>query len=210
MLKLPKPSDNRFEPAPAGNHAARCIRIIDFGTQPRTYMGQPKPPERQISITFELVTEMMSDGRPFVISTGGLSFSMHEKAKLRKLLESWRGVPFADADFDTFDIRNLLGKPAMVNVIHVTGQDGSEYARIDMVARVPKGFTVPNNVNEPFALLLTREDFDETHMEKIGQKATEKIMSSPEWAELHRPANGHSANGQYHDADAAYADEIPF
>src|SRR5271168_3727728 len=96
---LPKPSDNgNFELTPAGTFLALCYRFIDRGTQISEFMGEKKT-RREVMISWELVGEVMSDGRPFSASKT-YTLSMHEKATLRKDLEAWRGKAFVDADFE--------------------------------------------------------------------------------------------------------------
>src|SRR6185295_11438565 len=107
-MQIPRPNETEFELAPAGTHMAVCYRVIDLGTQSGTYMGKPKS-QHKILVSWELPDEKMKDGRPFTIGQR-YTWSMSEKATLRKHLEAWRGVPFTDADFgvDGFDVKNII------------------------------------------------------------------------------------------------------
>ena len=63
-------SDNGggFTPAPEGTHVARCVRLIDLGTQHGEYLGQATV-RNQVMVMWELPnTKMPSDGLPFLIS----------------------------------------------------------------------------------------------------------------------------------------------
>jgi hypothetical protein len=61
---------------------------------------------------------------------------------MRKDLESWRGRPFTQAELEQFDLEVLLSVGAMVNVIHNV-KDGSTYANVAAVMKMPKGMSAP-------------------------------------------------------------------
>src|SRR5262245_51935946 len=111
----PKPTGGDFTPPPAGTHAAICYRLVDLGTQMGEYKGQPKE-QHKIVVSWELVDENMDDGKPFSIHQR-YTFSLHEKAKLRADLESWRGRTFTEEELNAFDLENLLGKPCLVSIV---------------------------------------------------------------------------------------------
>ena len=136
MTKIPQPGAD-FKPAPAGNWPAVCYRLIDLGTQETEYEGK-KGKAHQISIWWELHDEetMTDEGKPMLIFKT-FTFSMSEKANLRKVLESWRGKAFTAEDFGNFDMRNLLGVPCLVNVAHKDGRNGT-YSYVAGVGKLPK------------------------------------------------------------------------
>ena len=111
-----------FEQAPIGVHPARCISVIDLGTQENKMYDKW---ERKIFITWELPTKMVSykdkeDNevtKPFVIGRF-YTLSLGEKAHLRHHLESWRGKQFSMDELAGFDILALLGKACQVQVMH--------------------------------------------------------------------------------------------
>jgi hypothetical protein len=67
--------------------------------------------------------------KPMVVSIEQTR-SLGEKASLRKLLEQWRGQTFTAAELKAFSLKNLLGKPAMLTLIHKTSQAGRQYCAI--------------------------------------------------------------------------------
>src|ERR1043165_7214119 len=100
-------SDNgntSFEQPPSGSHAARCIAIIDLGTQRSTYEGEAQI-KRQVIVRWELPTELMTtgdfQGKPFTVSKF-YTASLHEKSGLRKDLASWRGRDFTPEELKGF------------------------------------------------------------------------------------------------------------
>jgi hypothetical protein len=173
-----KPQSN-YTPPPAGMHVARCYRLIDLGTQPKSFQGQSKGEARKIMASWELLgDERMDDGKPFTISKSWF-LSMHEKATLRKDLESWRGRPFTAEEEHSFDVSKLLGAYCLINVIQEQGQDGNTYTKIGAITPMLKGMPKPEPVNDA-----TVFDADEPDMEmfsKFSDKMKETIQNSREW-----------------------------
>ena len=90
-MKLPKNDSKVYQIVPAGNHLAVCFSVVDLGTQEIEYQGEIKR-QHKIRISWELVDELMEDGRPFVVSQK-YTLSSFEKATLMQHLNSWRGRP---------------------------------------------------------------------------------------------------------------------
>ena len=182
-------SDNGggFTPAPEGTHVARCIRLIDLGTQHGEYLGQASV-RNQVMVIWELPnTKMPSDGLPFTIS-GFYTNSLNEKANLRKSLESWRGRKFTADELKKFDLESVLGKTCMLQVIH--NENGR--AKIQSIMALPAGTVVPKQVNPSQAFWIegaTQELFDNL---SDGIKAI--IEKSDEWqARKKKPATAPAA-----------------
>jgi hypothetical protein len=206
MTKIPRPGAD-FKPAPAGNWPAVCSRIVDMGTQPTNYKGKAGT-AHQVLITWELhgdeTTE--NDGSP-MIAQRAYTWSMSPKANLRKMLESWRGKAFEESDFDTFDIAKLLGAPCLINLTHSTS-DGTTYANITTVAKLPKGMAAPTLSNGKVCVWLKSDLFDKAAFSDLSDKLQDKIKASPEYQELmgtdDEPGLGFNDNGPEDD------DEVPF
>lgn len=173
-----KPQSN-YTPPPAGMHIARCYRLIDLGTQPKSFQGQAKGEARKIMASWELLGEdRMEDGKPYTISKSWF-LSMHEKASLRKDLESWRGKPFNREEEASFDVSKLLGAYCLINVIQEQGQDGNTYTKIGAITPLLKGMPKPDAVNKNVIF-----DADEPDMELFGtfsDKMKETIQACREW-----------------------------
>lgn len=189
-------SDRKYENAPAGAHAARCFRVIDLGTQTFTVVGETKQ-AHQCLITWEL-GKTMEDGKPFTINEK-YTVSLHEKAKMRSVLESWRGKKFTEAERKGFDLKNILGKVCFLNIVH-TSRNGKEYANVASVMPVPDGIASPAPVNE--LLYYSINEHDSATFEKVPKFYREMIMKSPEYQMLSmQPANA---------GDVDHDDDIPF
>lgn len=185
-MHLPKPSENGdFVPPPSGTFPAVCTRFIDIGTQQTTYQGQTKH-QRKIVLTWELMDNdnKMEDGRPFTISSR-YTWSMHEKSTLRKLLENWRGKKFQESDFGEggFDIKNIVGKPCFVTVVHNDKGDKT-YANVGGVVSIPKNYEVGKPANDLVYFALTPDRFDPNVLAKLSENLQHTIKTSPEYSEL--------------------------
>lgn len=179
-MKLTDNGGKEFEAAPIGNHIARCVGMIDLGTQQGEYQGKTTH-ARKIVLRWELPNELISEGewagKPFVVSQF-YTASLSEKANLRKVLESWRGKPFSPEELMGFESKNLLDKPCMVNITHT--EKGK--AKVTSVAQVPKGMQVPGRFND--LLYFSLDDFKGEVFNGLPKYYQAMIGKSPEWAEL--------------------------
>jgi hypothetical protein len=164
-----------FKGAPAGSHMARCIRLIDIGTQHGEYQGKATA-RKQVIIVWELPNELMEDGKPYVASKF-YTASLGEKANLRKDLEAWRGRAFSDEDLAGFDLRNILGKPCMLSI--VAKDDASTKTKVGGVMAAPKGTTLPVATNEVFAFDV--DEWDQELFDKLSDGIKKLIQASDEY-----------------------------
>jgi hypothetical protein len=211
MPVVPRPGENNFKPVPPGNHIAVCYRVIDLGTQEGEYMGK-KNRRHKILISWEIPDEKMDDGRPFTIGQR-FTWSMDEKANLRKVLESWRGKAFVDEDFGAngFDIKNVIGVGCMLNVVHET-KSGKLYANIASVAKLPRGMGAPAPTNKRSFVWLSHEEFVESNFDELSDGLKDVVRASPEFKDLAHPeriaTEGEPAGPR--DDVPFLDDEIPF
>lgn len=146
--------------APADTYQGVCVDVVDLGIE--TPKNPQYKPAHKIRIVFqldELITDKMmkaakklagdasplSDIEKKVIGTRltinqKFTLSLHEKALLRKTLESWRGTPFTSEELDEgFDVESLVGVNANINVVH-REWEGKTYANIASIAPWKKKF----------------------------------------------------------------------
>jgi hypothetical protein len=191
--------NGNFEPAPAGTHLGRCIKLIDIGTQKGEYQGQATF-KRQIIIGWELPSELMQKGeyagQPFTVSKF-YTASLSEKANLRKDLENWRGRAFTDEELRGFDMKNILGKPCMLSIV----LNEKNNARVGSVMAAPKGMSLPEIVNPVTYFSLEECEFDIATFESFSEKTRQMISQSPEF---------HERMKQTGKASDAFEDDIPF
>lgn len=128
-----------FTPAPAGTHPAVCIDVVDLGLLKVSYGGKEKE-QHKVRLVWQ-IGDARPDGKPFRVDKR-YTLSLHEKAALRKDLESWRGLAFTEQELKGFDLEVLIGIGAFLNVIHNT-KDGTTYANVTAIMRMPKGMVPP-------------------------------------------------------------------
>jgi hypothetical protein len=128
-----------FVPVPAGTHAAVCCDVIDHGLVEITFSGKTQK-KHKITIAWQ-IDELMDTGKPFLVRRR-YTLSLHEKATLRRDLESWRGKAFSDKELEGFDLESLLSVACLINVIH-ENRNGSVFANVASVMRLPKNMVAP-------------------------------------------------------------------
>lgn len=190
-----------FEQPPVGTYVARCIKIIDLGTQKGEWQGKANF-KRQVIVGWELPTELMTEGdyagKPFVVSKF-YTASLGEKANLRKDLQNWRGREFTAEELAGFESKNILGKPCMLSL---TANDKGK-TRVTGVMALPKGMQAPEQVNT--VTYFSLDDFNRETFESLSKGFKAMIESSPEYQHI---LNGPKSapKGSFEDME----DDIPF
>jgi len=207
-LTVSEPESSGFTPCPAGTYPARCVLIADLGSQQSEYQGEIKHAHKLL-VQFEITDPetRRDDGKPFTISKR-FTASLHEKAGLRKTLESWRGRPFSPEELRGFSLVNVLGKPCLLSVVQETKGDRT-YSNIASIMGLPKGMTCPEPSNTPASFDLSKPDWET--FDALSERLQEQIAESPEGraaiAKRHTAAPGDPST---HAADDFGDDDIPF
>lgn len=132
-----------YAPAPAGAHPAVCVDVVDLGVLKVSYAGKEKS-QHKVNIVWQ-IEELRDDGKAFEVRKR-YTLSLHEKAGLRKDLESWRGRQFSPAELEGFDLENLLGIGCLINIVHAPGKDGGTFANVASIMKMPKGMATPKPI----------------------------------------------------------------
>lgn len=201
-MKVKASAGGDFERPKPGTYMARCVGVVDLGTQEFEFSGQ-KGERRQIIVKWELPTELVTKGdyagQPLVI-TKFYTFSLNEKANLRHDLVSWRGREFSAEDLrDGFDVSKLLGVPCLVTITSTE----TDRVKVAAVAQPPKGTKVPPQVNP--SVLFDLEAFDGAVFAGLQDWVKDIIRRSPEFAALENQAPMPGEDDDYHESDS-----IPF
>lgn len=207
-----------FTPVPNGMHLARCYRIVDLGTQKSEYKGQTKF-QHKAMLQFEVHGEDES-GAPLVTTkkeplsiSKNYTVSLGEMATLRHDLQAWRGKEFTADELRGFELKNVLGAWAMLNVAKATGNNGKEYTNIVGINPVPKQLknSLPQGHNKLAMFLIDEPDMN--LFDTFSDSLKEKIKNAPEWQESLHPyqaqtpqTNVAPSQGGFDDMD----DDIPF
>jgi hypothetical protein len=169
---------------PKGSHVARVYQVIDLGTHEAEFEGIKKM-RSLVRISFELPNEKAvfdeeKGEQPFVVHTGNLTNSMHEKSKLRPIVEGITGALKED-EAKSFDLSSLIKLDCLVNIEH-NEYKGNVYANIKSTSPVPKGMTVPALTNP--TLVFTLDKFEREAFDKLPEFLRKKIEESVEYKEL--------------------------
>lgn len=127
-----------FEPVSIGTKIARCIGLIDLGTQTDEYQGTLKV-LRKVRVVWELPKEQHEDGSPFVIGKN-YTLSLSDKSNLRADLVAWRdGRDFSELQLQSFDLRAILDKGCFISV----GHNRNKKSVVNSVMALPKDMPIP-------------------------------------------------------------------
>ena len=127
---------DKFPTAPEGTFGAICVDEIDLGKVKTNFGGEER--ERDMVRIVWQIDEDDDKGKPYFVKQD-YTASLHEKASLRKHLQSWRGRAFTPAELLGFDLENVVGIGAMISIVHVQGRKGGTFANVDAVMKLPKG-----------------------------------------------------------------------
>ncbi len=184
-----------------GTHLGVCYMVVDLGIQEVTWKDKPKL-QHKCMVGWELPTEIMEDGRPFVVSKE-YTVNLGERANLFKDLVNWRGRRFTDEELEGFDIYNVMGAPAMLTVIHHNG-----WARVEGVTKLMTGLEAPKELHNAH-LRFSFED-DQTPSEKIPEWIRRKIAE----AKFRNWEEADAEKGEFTtppaDVSEEFDDDIPF
>jgi len=160
-------SGNKTDPLESGNYLARVVQVLDMGIQEqRPYMGDPKPPANEISITYELSTEFLKDedgndktDKPRWVSEIIPLYSLDvDLAKSTKRIKALDAENKLQGDFS-----KLVGLPCTLTLTQNEGKGkntGKIYINVSQVTPPMKGIPVPPLVNEAKTFDLESPDLD--------------------------------------------------
>lgn len=198
-----------FEQAPPGTHIARCVSLIDLGTQESEYGGKQRFVRKNM-ISWELPNAIQNEGnfagQPFRVSKF-YTASLSAKANLRTDLMNWRGRDFSDAELQGFVAKTILGTPCMLALT----PDAKNKIRITGVFKAPAGSQVPPQINPSLYFSLEEDEFNMAIFESLSDGLKKIIAASPEYKEVTDPKtmvnNAQTARkGNFEELD----DDIPF
>lgn len=172
-----------FDPIAQGVHQAICYGLFDLGTQFSDKFGNWS---HKILLCWEIPEERIQiekDGKKFDLPRAvskEYTLSLGTKANLRKDLETWRGKAFTADELSGFDVKNILGKNCLIQIIH---QPKGEkiYANVSSITPLMKGVQPknPENIIKYFAFGDCNDIPEET-----PEWIVKKIQASKEWKAL--------------------------
>jgi hypothetical protein len=218
---------NSSDPVSAGTHHAICYGVIDVGTHSST--NPAFSPAREVIFLFELPNERgnypsKDDPNTKIDQPRGLYARfinvLSNKSRLRKMLVSWRGREFTEAEMAKFDISGVIGANCMATVIHKEGAGknvGKTYANVDAIMGLPKG--MPTRKSENPRSYFSFEDQTVGNVvipTNIPEWIVNLIKSSFEYKDLMDPKPAQTtgkqipSNGQAFNTDQPVDEDVPF
>lgn len=125
-----------------GLHNALCVNVVHMGDVLEDFPGSEPRVVQKARIFFELEEVLPESagehaGKPFMLSTNGITLSAHEKGNLSKTLKGWLGKECPER-IAGFPLKSLVGRGATLNVIHKEKKDGGFSARIEKILPAQK------------------------------------------------------------------------
>ena len=200
--------EGEFKQVNPGLYVARCISMIEIGTIKEEFNGETKDVQK-VMIRWELPTEKIvfdpaKGEEPYSVSKT-YTLSMHEKANLRKDLESWRGKGFTEQEAKKFDITVLLGKSCNLNIIHQPSKSnpGRNVTVVSSITPLMKGQVCPEQINP--SKVLSYDEFNWELFESLSDYTKDKIKSSIEFKMMQEPGTV-----QDHETGSDEMSDLPF
>ena len=190
-----------------GSYAAVCYMLVDIGLQRNERYGNSS---RKVIIGWEIADEYVEvDGekKPRVFSAR-YTASLNEKAILRRDLAAWRGREFTDAELAEFNLRNIIGAPCLIQIIHKEGNNGRTYANLASIMKLPKGMPSPKMTLDPIIY-----DIDESpihDVDKLPEWIATTVKASESYQQRLRNDIGGAANMTNFAEIAEEDGELPF
>lgn len=135
-----KAPDERFSTAPEGTFPSVCVDVIDLGMVANRY--DPEQPDKQMVRFVWQLDELDENNKPYYVKND-YTASLHEKAKLRKHLEAWRGRAFTQQELLGFDTESVIGTGCLLSIVHNSGSRGGVFANVGAVMKMARGMAAP-------------------------------------------------------------------
>lgn len=181
-MKIKDRAKPKLPPIEPGVYMAVCVGIIDLGEQ---YSEMFKNYSNKCMIVWEIPGETIEiDGeqKPRQLSKE-FTIASSNKSNLRKFIESWNGKNYSDEEFVEIDLFNQIGKACQLNVVlNSTG----EYANVDNIMPIPKGFPAPTTATPPIKWDI--EQWDDKALAALPEWIQDKIKKSTQYQKDHAPA----------------------
>lgn len=135
MSIVARAPETQYETAPEGLHQAVCVDVVDLGDITTEYGTKHK-----VELRWQ-IEALNAKGYRFEVRKR-YTLSLHERARLRQELQTWRGRKFTEEELRGFDLEKLLGVNCQLQIVHNITDDGRTFANVQAIvphnAKVPK------------------------------------------------------------------------
>ena len=212
-LTVKETAESTFEPIPEGTYTAICSTLVDLGV---VYNKAFDNRSRKVMLGWVIPEETYTNKEGFTVPRmiyATYTASIGKKAKLRSLLASWRGRDFTADELAAFNLRNIVGAPCLMNIIHTDGKDGKTYANIAGVMRLPKGMTAPQLATDPIVFDLDEDPLE--NLDLLPEWIANKVKESETYmdkaaAQVQAEVDGTAPAALEEIPDGTGEDELPF
>lgn len=137
-----KDSGGSFEAHPEGQYAAVCADVVNFGIRVEDFPGSEPREVAKAALVF--VSGQRQENGELTIVTVEMTLSMHEKANMRRFLESWRGKSYSAQQAEAgVPLHKLQGQAALMSIEQITTKRGRLFAKVSSISPLPKDMEPP-------------------------------------------------------------------
>ncbi|MEE1109017.1 MAG: hypothetical protein UH229_02975 [Lachnospiraceae bacterium] len=183
---------------PEDSYPAVCCMLADLGDQYSEKFGTTS---RKVLISWELPGETLDDGSTRRMSNT-YTASLNSKGNLRRDLIAWRGRDFTVDELKAFDLKNIVGAPCLLQVIHKIAQDGTKRAVIGGIMKLPKGMTMPT-LSNGFTIFDLDDPDAKTKLAELPEWVQERVKQGETWKAMEDEANNAAAEKAAQSDDSA-------
>lgn len=173
-----KKEGKEYETCEPGSYLAKCVRVIDLGTQESNYQGKIKH-SKKILISWAL-DEKDSEGNNFIVSNR-YTVSLSTQAILYKDLCSWRGRDFTEEELGGFNLVGIAGKYCIISMT-IDNKDGKKYTNVQSIMPLMKGQKA-QGIDVP-EVIFDLDEYDADVFAEFSDGLKEIIAKSPEFVQL--------------------------
>lgn len=182
-MKVKERAKPKLPPVEPGVYIAVCVGVIDLGEQ---YSEKFKSYANKVKFIWEIPSETVEvDGKqePRQLSKE-FTISASKKGNLRGFISSWNSKTYSDDEFLDLDLFDQVGVPCQLNVVlNETG----EYANVDNLMPLPKGFPVPESSGR--YIKWDMQNWDDEVFKTLPEWIQEQIKKSTEYQKQHAPTD---------------------
>lgn len=166
-----------------GVYFAVCIGVIDLGEQ---YSEKFKNYSNKLQFVWELPSETIEvDGKqePKQLSKE-FAIATKKNSGLRTFISSWNSRAYTDEEFQEVELFDQIGKACQLNVVL---SESGEYANVDSVMPIPKGFTAPESSTPP--IMWDMDNWNDEVFKTLPEWVQDKIKKSTQYQKEHTPTD---------------------
>ena len=189
-MKIKDRAKPKTPPVEPGVYVAVCVGVVDLGEQ---YSEKFKNYSNKVKFVWALPGETIEiDGKTEERQLSReFSVATKKTSNLRTFLGSWNGKSYTDEEFMELDLFEQVGKPCQLNVVL---NDTGEYANIESIMPLPKGFPAPTTKTALFTWDM--DNWDDSLFASLPAWTQEQIKKSTQYQKNHAPTESIAVSAQ--------------